>query len=78
MHIVSGNLKVPYGWGPGLPKGPGSSLSFDALSCYLSHIFKHSDTKCDKKHSQSTLRKGGGVHACCAPSRSATDKPHNN
>ena len=33
--------------------------TFDALSCYLSLIFKHSDTKWDKKtHSRSNLRGG--------------------
>ena len=31
-------------------KGPGSSrVVFNALSCYLSLIFKHSDTRLDKK-----------------------------
>ena len=29
----------------GLLKGPGSSRVFDALSCYLNLILKHSDTK---------------------------------
>ena len=34
----------------------------DALSCYLSLIFKHSDTKC-----RSTFFFGGGGGACCGP-----------
>ena len=46
-------------------KGPGSSRGFDALSCYLSLICKHSDTKWEGgggKHSRSNFR-----GACCAP-----------
>ena len=31
-------------------KGPGSSRVLDALSCYLSLIFRHSDTKWDWKN----------------------------
>ena len=42
---------------------------FDALSCYLSLMFKHSDTKWDlKKYSRLYFRGS----ACCAPSQSAT------
>ena len=47
-HITSRKHEVPYGRGPGLTLWPGSSRGvFDALSCYLSLIFKHSDTKWD-------------------------------
>ena len=38
---------------------------FDALSCYLSLIFKHSDINWDKKHT--TLDQILGGPACCAP-----------
>ena len=44
----------------GLLKGPGSSWGFYAISCYLSLVFKHSDTKwAKKKKSQSNFRGEG-------------------
>ena len=50
-------------WVQGSLMGPGSSRVFDALSCFLSLIFEHSDTKWDnKKHSRSNFRGGGGAH----------------
>ena len=45
---------------------------FYALSCYLSLISKHSDTKFDKKTQSIKFKfRGGGGGACCAPSGSA-------
>ena len=41
--------EFPYGRGPGLTKGPRSSRVLEALLCYLSLIFKHSDTKWNLK-----------------------------
>ena len=56
-----------------MQQGPGV---LDGLSCYLSLILKHSDTKLDLKNiiDQNVDRGGGGggVGACCAPSGSAT------
>ena len=46
----------------GLLKGPGSSRVFEALSCYLSLILKHSYTKWDTKQSRSNWG-GGGLPA---------------
>ena len=55
-HITSAKFEVPFGRDPG-PAGPGSSRFFYALYCYLSPIFKHSDTKwVIKNHSQSNFR----------------------
>ena len=52
-------------------KGPGSSWGFDALSCYLSLIFKHSiKWKNGGKHSWLKWGAGlggGGGGACCTP-----------
>ena len=46
---------------------------FDALSCYLSLICMHSDTKWDlKQHSQSNVRGGGGGVPVVPSSKSAT------
>ena len=56
-------------WSPLYGRGPGPTEG--ALLCYLSLIFKHSDTKWATKHthSRSNFRERG---ACCAPSESAT------
>ena len=49
-------------------KGPEALKVFVDLSCYLSLVFKHSDTKLDKKkHSRSNFKGGGGARACCTP-----------
>ena len=54
-------------------KGPGSSIGFiNALSCYLSLIFKHSDTKLDLKKTVDPILGGGGAPVA-PPSGSATD-----
>ena len=59
-HITSVNPEVLYG------RAPGSSRVLDALSCYLCHILKHSDSKTGfKKHSRSKFR--GGAHLLTAP-----------
>ena len=48
--------------------GHGSSRVLDALSCYLSLILKHSDTKRDtKKHRSTSGGGGGGGRDCCFP-----------
>ena len=52
---------------------PGSRvLALDALSCYLSLIFKHYDTKHDKKTKTIQIWRGGGGGVCCALTKSAT------
>ena len=64
--------EVPYGRGPGpaFKRALESLGVFDALSCYLSLIFKHSDTKLDyKTHNQSNFR---GCAPVAPPSKSAT------
>ena len=46
-------------------QGPALGV-FNALQCYLSPIFKHSDTKwVNKKITVDPIL--GGAHACCAP-----------
>ena len=63
-------------------EGPGSSRrggGVDALSCYLSLIFKHSNTKWDFKKQPIKKKKLGGVRLLCPPppppSKSATAIP---
>ena len=56
MIITIANPEVPYGRGPALG-------GFDALSCYLSLIFKLIQ-KWDLKNSRLILEGGGG--GCCA------------
>ena len=68
-HIIRARSpKSPYGLGPKALGG------FDALSCYLGPIFKHSETKMGLKNTQSIKFEGGGGGecACRAPSNSAT------
>ena len=48
-------------------KGPGSSRVFYALSCYLSLIFKHSDTKWPIKSVNHNLGGGGGEAPAVPP-----------
>ena len=62
-------------------KGHGSSEVLDALSCYLSLIFKHSDTKWNtEKHSRSGgvfffLGGGGGRRGLLPPPPPPLDPP---
>ena len=59
--------EVPYSRVLGAPLRALDALAYrvlDALSCYLSLILKHSDTKLDLKNSRLKLR---GARACCAP-----------
>ena len=50
-HIPSAKNEVHYTAGfQGPLKSPGSSKVSDSLSCYLSLISKHSDTKLDKEN----------------------------
>ena len=74
--------RSPYGRGPG-PSSLEALQVFDAISCYMSLIFKlfkHSDAKWEKKYCQSKLGGGGGTPAA-PPSGSTTimwifwDKP---
>ena len=58
MYTTSAKSKVPYS------RGPGSSRVIDALSCYLSLTFKHSDTKWDKKTPIADQILGGGGGTC--------------
>ena len=69
-HITSAKPNVPYGRGPGPSHGGAHLFLFlCTLSCFLSLIFKHSDTKWDKtKQSRSNFK---GVPAAF-PSGSAT------
>ena len=48
-----------------VPYGRGTSRVLDALSCYLSLIFKHSDTKLDLKNIVD--QNFEGARTCCAP-----------
>ena len=64
-HIMNAKPRVPYNGGP-----LKLSAGFDALSCYLSPIVKHSDTKWEKR--RSNFRGGGGVAPIAPPSKSAT------
>ena len=59
-------------------KDPRNSRVSDAHLCYLSFIFKHSNTNGDTHtHTQTNIVNqnlgGGGWGTCCAPSRSTTD-----
>ena len=70
---ISAKREVPYTTGVGPFKGPGSSRVLDALSCYLSLIFKHPDTKWKtKKYDQNGG--GGGGETPAAPPGSAISR----
>ena len=64
VHHYSAKREVLTAWVRGLFKGIVSSRVLDALSCYLSHILKHSDTRLDLKNGDQFMGGGGG---CCAP-----------
>ena len=49
-----------------------SMLFLDTLSCYLSHILKHSATT--TKYSQSNFRGGGGTEHCAPPEFATGDE----
>ena len=62
-YMTSAKRGVPYKTGVQcILKGPGSSRVLDALSCYLSLIIKHSDTKWDKKN---IVDQSLGERVCC-------------
>ena len=53
VHITSAGARMLLAGEVQCPlKGPGNSRTLDALSCYLSLILKHSDTKRDFKNKQ--------------------------
>ena len=56
-NIMSVKPEVPYGRGP----GPEALGFFDAPSCYLSLIFKHSDTKWDTTNGRSAGAPSGSA-----------------
>ena len=64
QHIPSTKSEVPYGQGP--LKGTGRFMELDALSCYLSLILKHSDTKMRRKN-PIVSQHLEGARTCCAP-----------